>query len=88
MINLVGAQTSTVSFLYELMTQWYLNLSGFVQVCCNAKISQFFFLAARSHSSLEVGHAPTAFLLFRDCKQGACCVVYHCMEKNIIVLNI
>lgn len=80
-ISLTGAQTSTVSFLNALITQWYLNLSGDVHVWLNARVSHSFFWAALSHSSSEDGHLSTAVLLFNVSKQDFCCVVHHYIEK-------
>lgn len=54
-IILEGAQTSNVSFLYPLITQWYWNFSTGEQSWCNAIPLQFFLRAALSHSVLEVG---------------------------------
>ena len=69
------------------------DLSVFVQFCCNAKISQFFFLAARSHSALEVGHASTVFFTFHRlyarrllCRMPLYREKYHCalyLKRNL-----
>lgn len=58
-ISLRGAQTSNVSFPYPLITQWYTNSSGFVQVCLAAVSVQFFLTAALSHSFLDIGQNET-----------------------------
>lgn len=58
-INFIGAQTSNVSFKYALMRQWYTYCSSWVSSATN--LLQFFFWAALSHSSFEVGQNVTTF---------------------------
>lgn len=60
MISRLTAHTSKVSFLYSLIKQWYIKVSlAVVQFCDVAILLQFFFLAALSHSSLDVGQKRT-----------------------------
>lgn len=62
-INRVGAQTSINLFLYASITQWYWNFSTAEQFCRTAIPLQFLFLAAMSHSNLEIGQDVTVSTL-------------------------
>lgn len=62
-IILEGAQTSIVSFLYPLITQWYWNFITGPQFCFDAILLQFFLRAATSHSVFEVGQDFTTATL-------------------------
>lgn len=77
-----GAQTATVLFPQVLRTQWYLNLSRFVQFCISAICSQGFRRFARSNSASFEGHDDIVSIVDKDTKHcssayiGLCCVVY------------
>lgn len=58
-INRFGAQTSNVSFMYSLMTQWYLILEQFFLAANSAHFISF---AASYISFMEVGHDSTIFI--------------------------
>lgn len=58
------AQTSSVSFMYWFVRQWYIKLDASVQFCWSACFSQCFLDAASSHISLEVGHDDTVVTVF------------------------
>lgn len=55
----LGAQTSNVSFMYSLMTQWYLILE---QLFRFANSLHFILMVALYISSLEVGHDSTILI--------------------------
>lgn len=83
-----GAQTATVLFSQALRTQWYLNLSRFVQFCISAICSQGFRRFARSNSASFEGHDDIVSIVDKDNKHcssayiGLCCVVY---SINIVI---
>lgn len=68
-IILVGAQTSSVTFLYPLITQWYWNFSAVVQFCFDAILLQSFLRAASSHSALDFGQDSTISTLLTASRQ-------------------
>lgn len=86
-IILVGAHTSTNSFLSPLITQWYWKLSvTFVQVWRDDILLQFFFKAALSHSVLEVGQDSTISKLSTDSWQYTFWFVHRCCGIEFAII--